>query len=99
VLTADTYTSVLPPAQHKAVEATARLILTTARAARGKIQQANHRNVPARPPTKSAANPPTSAPERNRTAAHRPSKTRRKSRRVKATSKHLTSNHRPHRRK
>jgi hypothetical protein len=34
VLTADTYTTVLPAAQHQAAEATARLILTTARGLR-----------------------------------------------------------------
>jgi hypothetical protein len=39
VLTADTYTSVLPTAQHKAAEATACLILTTARNTRAKIRR------------------------------------------------------------
>jgi hypothetical protein len=37
VLTADTYTSVLPAAQHKAAEATARLVLDAARTERNKI--------------------------------------------------------------
>jgi len=37
VLTADTYTSVLPAAQYKAAEATARLVLDAARRDRGKI--------------------------------------------------------------
>ncbi|HEX6402621.1 MAG TPA: tyrosine-type recombinase/integrase [Pseudonocardiaceae bacterium] len=37
VLTADTYTSVLPAAQHKAAEATARLVLEAARTDRKKI--------------------------------------------------------------
>jgi hypothetical protein len=37
VLTADTYTSVLPPAQYKAAEATARLVLDAARHDRHKI--------------------------------------------------------------
>jgi integrase len=39
VLAADTYTAVLPTAQHRAAEATARLILTTARSARAKIRR------------------------------------------------------------
>ena len=43
VLTADTYTSVLPAAQHKAAEATARLILTTARGARARMTAKNKR--------------------------------------------------------
>jgi hypothetical protein len=46
VLTADTYTTVLPAAPHKAAEATARLILTSARNARTKI--------PEGPPTRKA---------------------------------------------
>jgi hypothetical protein len=71
VLTADTYTSVLPAAQHKAAEATARLILTTARNARAKItrknratrQKAQHEQTapPGHPPTSitpTVANPP-----------------------------------------
>ena len=53
VLTADTYTTVLPAAQRKAAEATARLILTTARGARDKIRRKNRRRAPARPPQKS----------------------------------------------
>jgi hypothetical protein len=37
MLTADTYTSVLPTAQYKAAEVTARLVLNAARTDRGKI--------------------------------------------------------------
>jgi hypothetical protein len=37
VLTADTYTSVLPAAYRKAAEATARLVLTAARGARARM--------------------------------------------------------------
>ncbi|TQS42777.1 tyrosine-type recombinase/integrase [Cryptosporangium phraense] len=43
VLTADTYTSVLPPAQHSAAAATAALVLAAARRARGVIQHRNQR--------------------------------------------------------
>ncbi|MET8147897.1 hypothetical protein ACIBSW_25090 [Actinoplanes sp. NPDC049668] len=54
VLTADTYTSVLPAAQHKAAEATARLILTTARNARAKMTAKNRRRRPSGPPPRPA---------------------------------------------
>jgi Phage integrase family len=53
VLTADTYTTVLPAAQHKAAEATARLILTAACGAHAKIRRENRRRGPDRPPQKS----------------------------------------------
>ncbi|MFG2043912.1 site-specific integrase [Dactylosporangium sp. NPDC048998] len=53
VLTADTYTSVLPATQHKAAEATARLVLTTARGVRDKIRRRNWPTSPPRPPQKS----------------------------------------------
>jgi integrase len=62
VLTADTYTTVLPAAQHKAAEATARLILTTARGARAKIRRKSRRPTPQRPPQKSTTAPPASTP-------------------------------------
>ncbi|MEU4217157.1 hypothetical protein [Actinoplanes sp. NPDC026623] len=71
VLTADTYTSVLPAAQHKAAEATARLILTTARNARAKMTAKNRRRRPGprrgpprRPPHHPALTPrPASKPQ------------------------------------
>jgi hypothetical protein len=63
VLTADTYTTVLPAAQHKAAEATARLILTAARGARAKIRRKNRRRGPDRPPQKSTTASPASTPE------------------------------------
>ncbi|GAA0237132.1 site-specific integrase [Cryptosporangium japonicum] len=43
VLTADTYTSVLPPAQHDAAAATAVLVLDAARRLRGDVKTANRR--------------------------------------------------------
>jgi integrase len=39
IVTADTYTSVLPPAQHRAAEATARLVLAAAHATIHKIRK------------------------------------------------------------
>ncbi|MDI6105899.1 hypothetical protein QLQ12_45745 [Actinoplanes sp. NEAU-A12] len=53
-----TYTSVLPAAQHKAAEATARLILTTARPMRGKIRR-KHRH---HGPTSTTPGPASTAP-------------------------------------
>ena len=49
VLIADTYTSVLPATHHRAAEATARLILTTARGARAKVNAKNKRKAPSWP--------------------------------------------------
>ncbi|GAA0236783.1 tyrosine-type recombinase/integrase [Cryptosporangium japonicum] len=43
VLTADTYTSVLPPAQHDSAAATAALVLDAARRLRGDVTAANRR--------------------------------------------------------
>jgi integrase len=60
VLTADTYTTVLPTVQHKAAEATARLILSTARGARAKIRGKNRRRESDRSPQKSTTSPPAS---------------------------------------
>ncbi|AEV81241.1 integrase family protein [Actinoplanes sp. SE50] len=60
VVTADTYTSVLPAAQHKAAEATARLILTTARNARAKMTAKikRRRAGPPPQPTRASTTPP-----------------------------------------
>jgi integrase len=82
VLTADTYTSVLPAAHRKAAEATARLILATARTTRTTItsrySRANgktpHRPAPSpdngtRPPTASTAPAPR---RRSTTQAQKP---------------------------
>jgi hypothetical protein len=55
LVTADTYTSVLPPKQRRVAEATAHLVLAAASRARKKIKATARRN---RPPTAS----PTGAP-------------------------------------
>ncbi len=73
VLTADTYTSVLPAAHHQAAEATARLILTTARRARGKITRKSRR-LSSRP---ESTNPtPANPPNARKTAGQRRSRRR-----------------------
>lgn len=68
VLTADTYTSVLPTTHHRAAEDTARLILTTARRARAKITRKNRRHTPA-PATPGSTTPTPAKPPRARKAA------------------------------
>lgn len=80
VLTADTYTTVLPAAQHKAAQATARLILTTARGLRAKINRANRRPAGLRHPQHSAPTTPTSAASTGKTAGQGARKRKRKTR-------------------
>jgi integrase len=82
VLTADTYTTVLPAAQHQAAEATARLILTTARGLRAKIDRADRRQAAQRPPQRSAATAPTSSSPRCKPAGKAARKARKKARRA-----------------
>ncbi|QGN50626.1 tyrosine-type recombinase/integrase [Micromonospora sp. WMMC415] len=50
VITADTYTSVLPLAQRRCADATAKLVLTAARRTRDKIRKKGRRNRPQRRP-------------------------------------------------
>ncbi|MFG1611091.1 tyrosine recombinase XerC [Actinoplanes sp. NPDC049265] len=70
VLTADTYTSVLPATHHRAAEATARLILTTARGARAKIKAKNRRRGPSRPKAKpSSVSPANTTPAAQKTSS------------------------------
>ena len=76
VLTADTYTSVLPAAHHEAAEATARLILTTARRARGKIIRKNRRRAPASAAPGSTTPTPANPSRTRKTAGQRPNRRR-----------------------
>jgi hypothetical protein len=66
VITADTYTSVLPQAQRRAAEATARLVLHAARQDRAKIKRKARRNRPT-PPRKTGAPPRTINPAQRET--------------------------------
>jgi hypothetical protein len=70
LLTADTYTSVLPAAQQKAAEATARLILTTARNARATMTAKNKRRRPGPPPppARTSTTSPRATPAGGKTA-------------------------------
>jgi len=57
VITADTYTSVLPLAQRRCAEATAKLVLNGARRTRRKIKTKGRRNRPGTPAKNRCANP------------------------------------------
>ena len=80
MLTADTYTTVLPAAQHKAAEATARLILTTARSPRAKINRADRRPAGQRPPQRSAPTTPGDRAQTSKAAGQSDRKRKRKTR-------------------
>ena len=87
VLTADTYTSVLPTVQHKAAEATARLILTTARSTRAKTSKKNQRHTPQRPPQKPTTAAPASTPPAGNTAAQSTRKAIKRARKMKTATR------------
>ena len=57
LVTADTYTSVLPPVQRKCAEATAKLVLDAARHTRQKIKNKGRRNRPTTPQKTGAPRP------------------------------------------
>ncbi|WP_428834795.1 hypothetical protein [Nonomuraea roseola] len=62
VLTSDTYTSVLPELHHEAAEATARLVLTTARRTGHRLQK---RTIQLRRRPVSRSAPLSASPERS----------------------------------
>lgn len=78
VLTADTYLTILPVIQCKAAEATARLVVNTARRARAKMLAKAKPAGPVRPPEMPAPHTPASTKKRRKTAGKRASKRRRK---------------------
>jgi integrase len=84
----DTYTTVLPAAQHKAAEATARLVRAAARDARAKITGRRRPAPSTRSPQKSATAPPASTPQQDKPAGQGSRKANRRLRRVKATGRH-----------
>jgi hypothetical protein len=71
VLTADTYTSVLPATHFRAAEATARLILRTARGTRSKIKKKAQRNAPNGPRAKPPPRHPQAPHPQHETPAHK----------------------------
>ncbi|MBG0565372.1 tyrosine-type recombinase/integrase [Actinoplanes aureus] len=78
VLTADTYTSVLPVAHHRAAEATARLVLTTARRTRAKITCKSRHRTPGLSTPASTTPTPANPPDTRRNAGQRRSRRRRR---------------------
>jgi Phage integrase family len=103
VVTADTYTSVLPPIQRRCADTTAQVVLTAARRTRKKIKNKARKNRPGRRPTTGApapATPRTGAPARTpRQPATKPQVTPRQPRASAATGPAPTSHpgdtHRP----
>jgi integrase len=95
VLTADTYTSVLPESQRHAAAATAELVLTAARAVRKQIKRRRkeHGDHGARSATLDAPERPANRETAGQATAPRPERPRK----GKSTKKHAPSNHRPHR--
>lgn len=95
MLTADTYTSVLPAAQHKAAEATARLVLNAARNDRNTIATVARRtHIAAQQIPEDIASQPSSRPEV--IAGQRPSTGNPKRSSAAATARQPHGNHRPH---
>jgi hypothetical protein len=95
VITADTYTSVLPLAQRRCAEATARLVLAAARRNHRKIKANGRRNRPGTP-TKTGAPPPASPTTAMESQVSGTALTS-ASRTVTAPQRHHRGTHRPHR--
>jgi integrase len=95
VVTADTYTSVLPQAQRRCADATAKLVLAAARRTRDKIRKKGQRNRPKSPATAGTPAPtrPTATmkPQVKRQPAEETSRT------VMTPERHPRDTHRPHR--
>jgi len=95
VLTADTYTSVLPTAQYKAADATARLVLVAARAVSGKLRARSEHVVatprpelqkqPTEPPATPGGPPSIANPAKR---SPQPKSPPRRRRRAKAKTRH-----------
>ncbi|WP_344501120.1 tyrosine-type recombinase/integrase [Dactylosporangium maewongense] len=95
VLTADTYTSVLPESQRRATAATAELVVTAARDVRKQIKKRRNEygDHGARSATLRAPERPANRETAGQANASRPNRPRK----GKSAKKHATSNHRPHR--
>jgi hypothetical protein len=95
VVTADTYTSVLPQIQRRCADATARLVLAAARRARKKIRSKARKNRPDRGPKTGAPAPAVPGPGAK--VQVRNSKRGRRARRTAAPTSHPRDTHRPNR--
>jgi len=97
MLTADTYTSVLPPRQYQAADATARLILTAARGLRAKLRHQPPTLVilrpggPKAPRTGERAAGPS--PHNHKKRSKRIKKAQKRARRATAQASHHRGNH------
>jgi hypothetical protein len=95
VITADTYTSVLPAAQRRCADATAKLVPAAARRTRDKIRKKGRRN---RPDTRPATGTPQpTSPESGRKPQVKPQPKTKPSRTVTTPEWHPRDTHRPHR--
>ncbi|MEV0560873.1 site-specific integrase [Dactylosporangium sp. NPDC050588] len=97
VLTADSYTSVLPESQRRAAAATAGLVLTAARAVRKQIKK--RRNEYGDLGTRSAPLGAQERPANRETAGQAPTSRPNGPRKSRSEMKRAASNHRPHRTK
>ncbi|MET7418223.1 site-specific integrase [Dactylosporangium sp. NPDC005555] len=95
VLTADTYTSVLPESQRRAAAATAELVLTAARAVRKQIKK--RRNEYGDHGARSATLGTPERPVNRKTAGQAQASWPNGPRESRSGKKRATSNHRPHR--
>jgi Phage integrase family len=95
VITADTYTGVLPATQRRCADATAKLVLAAARRTRDKIRKKGRRN---RPETRPATGTPRpTSPESGRKSQATPQPSGRTSQNVMTPEWHPADTHRPHR--
>jgi hypothetical protein len=95
VITADTYTSVLPLAQRRCADATAKLVLAAARRTRDKIRKNGRRNRPDTRPATGTPTPTGPATGKNQQVNDHPTATR--SHGVMTPVRHPRDTHRPHR--
>ena len=95
VITADTYTSVLPTTQRRCADATAKLVLAGARRTRDKIRKKGHRNRPDTGPVTGTPRP--TSPATGRKPQVTPSSIGRPSRTVVTPEWHPRDTHRPQR--
>jgi hypothetical protein len=95
VVTADTYTSVLPQIQRRCADATAQLVLAAARRTRKKVRTKARKNRPDRGPETGAPTP--ARPEPGVRAQARTPKRGHKPDHTPAPTSHPRDTHRPHR--
>mgnify|MGYP002621195731 CR=1 FL=1 len=93
VITADTYTSVLPLAQRRCADATAKLVLTAARRTRDKIRKKGHRNRPQ--PRPATGTPAPTSPTAGKKPQVKKQRTKQPSRTVMTPERHPRDTQRP----